>query len=143
MLLHACFRCARTLLLCAACVGKCQTGNLVNLVEKGSFEKIRKLLEIFKRERHHEVLLTLKNLGDLSRNLAPYSVLVIPCPLPTEIVKREHFVTADLLNLLLGSSSPAREPETEAAGQELVIRPQLRQPSSTSEGSGPTPQASR
>ena len=50
-------------------------------------KKIRKLLEISERERHHEVLLTLKNLGDLSHNSAPYGVLVLSCPLPTEIVK--------------------------------------------------------
>ena len=43
-------------------------------------KKIRKLLEIFEQERHHEVLLTLKNLGDLSRNLAPYSIPVTPRP---------------------------------------------------------------
>ena len=108
-----------------------------------SFEKIRKLLEISKRERHHEVLLTLKNLGNLSRNPAPYYVSVIPRPLPTEIVEGEHHVTADLLNLLLDSSSPARELKTEAAGRELVIRIQPGQPSSASEDSGPAPQASR
>ena len=46
-------------------------GKLVNWVEKASFEKMRKLLEIFEWERHHEVLLALQNLNDLSRNLAP------------------------------------------------------------------------
>ena len=76
-------------------------------------KKIQKLLEIFERERHHEVLLTLKNLCDLSRNLAPYSIPVIPLPLPTEIVEGEHYVTTDLLNLLPGNSSPAREPEAQ------------------------------
>ena len=56
---------------------------MVNWVEKASFEKIRKLLEISELERHHKVLLTLKNLDDLSRNPAPYSVPVILRPLPT------------------------------------------------------------
>ena len=37
------------------------------------------------------------------------------CPLPSEIVEGEHFVTADLLNLIPGSSSLAREAESEAA----------------------------
>ena len=55
----------------------------------------------------------------------------------------EHYVTADLLNLLQGSSPLAREPETEAAGRELVIRTQPGQSSSASEDSGPAPQASR
>ena len=122
MLLHAYFLCEQILLLCATCAGKIRRGKLVNWVEKASFEEIRKLLEIFERERHHKVLLTLKNLGDLSRNLAPYSVSVIPRPLPTEIMEGERYVTTDLLNLLPGSSSPAREPETEAASRELVIR---------------------
>ena len=80
------------LLLCGACVGKSRRGNLVNWVEKVSFEKFRKLLEISKLERQHEVLLTLKNLNDLSRHPTPYSVLVIP--LPTEIVEGEHNITA-------------------------------------------------
>ena len=93
--------------------------------------------------QHHEVLLTLKNLGDLSRNPTPYSISVIPRPLPIEIVEGEHYVTADFLNFLPDSSSPIREPEAEAAGQELVIYTQLRQPSSASKDSGPTPQASR
>ena len=98
-------------------------------MEKASFEKIRKLLEISEQERHHEVLLTLKNLGDLSRNPAPYSFPVIPRPLPTEIVEGEHYITTDLLNLLTGNSSPAKESKTEAVGRELVIRTQQGQPS--------------
>ena len=111
VLLHAYFLCAQTLLLCGACAGKSRQGKLVNWVEKAIFEKIRKLLEISERERHHEVLLTLKNLGDLSRHPAPYNVPVISHRLPTKIVEGEHYFTTDLLNLLPGSSSPARELE--------------------------------
>ena len=51
-------------------------------------KKIKKL-EISKQERHHEVLLTLKNLGDLSLNLAPYIIPVIPRPLRTKIIEGE------------------------------------------------------
>ena len=109
VLLHACFRCAQTLLPCAACAGKSRRGKLVNWVEKASFEKIRKLLEISERERHHEVLLSLKNLGDLSRNPAPYNALVIPRPLPIEIVKGEHYLTTNLLNLLPGQLISSQE----------------------------------
>ena len=112
-------------------------------MENASFEKIWKLLEISKQKQHHKVLLTLKNLGDLSRNPVPHSVPVIPHPLPTKIVEGEHYVTTDLLNLLPGSSSPAREPEVEAASMELVICTQPGQPSSASEDSGPTTQTSR
>ena len=121
VLLHAYFLCARTLLLCTTCAGKSHKGKLVNSVEKTSFEKIRKLLEISERELHHEVLLTLKNLGDLSRNPSPYNILVIPRPPPIEILEGEHYIIVDLLNLLPGSLSPAREQETEVAGRELVI----------------------
>ena len=86
MLLHTYFLCVRTVLLCAACAGKSRRGKMVNWVENASFEKIQNFLEISKRERHHKVLLTLKNLGDLSCNPAPYSILVISRPLPIEIV---------------------------------------------------------
>ena len=46
--------------------------------EKTGFKKIKKLLEISKRERHHEILLTVKNLRELSRNPSPYTLPVIP-----------------------------------------------------------------
>ena len=55
----------------------------------------------------------------------------------------EHFVTADLLNLISGSSSSARELETEASCRKLVVYTQPEQPSSTSEDSDSAPQASR
>ena len=143
MLLHAYYQCVWTLLLCGAYAGKNRRGKLVNSDEKASFEKIRKLLEISERERHHEVLLTLKNLNDLSCNPTPYSVPIIQHPLPTEIVEGEHYITVNLLNLLPGSSSPAKEPEAKAAGRELVNLTQPRQPSSASVDSDPAPQASR
>ena len=112
-------------------------------VEKASFVKIRRLLEISEQEWHHEVFLTVKNLHDLSRHPFPYSVPIIPHPLPSEVVEGEHFVAADLLSLIPDCSSPAREVESEATGRELVIYTQPVQPSSTSEDSGPAPQASR
>ena len=45
-------------------------------VEKASFEKISRLLEVSKRESHYKVLLTSKNLADVRRNPAPYSLLI-------------------------------------------------------------------
>ena len=134
--------CVDLIIVCYLC-RKHQWGKLVNWVEKASFEKIRKLLEISERERHHEVLLTLKILSDLSCNPAPYSVFVILHPLHTEIVEGEHYVITDLLNLLPYSSFLSREPKTEATGRELVIHTRPGQPSSASEDSGPTPQASK
>ena len=55
---------------------------MVNWVEKASFKKIQKLLEISERERHHEILLTTKNLHELSCSPYPYIIPVIPRPLP-------------------------------------------------------------
>ena len=91
-------------------------------VEKASFEKIHRLLKIFELERHHEVLLIMKNLHDLSHHPSPYTVPIIPHPLPSEVVKGENFVAVDLLSLILGGSSSARQ-----------------QPSSISEDFGPAP----
>ena len=55
----------------------------------------------------------------------------------------EHFVTEDLLNLILGSLSSASEPETEVANRELAVRIQPEQASSASEDSSPASQAFR
>ena len=111
-------------------------------VERASFTKIWRLLEISSRS-NIEVLLTMKNFHDLSRHPSPYSVPIILRPLPSKIVEGEHFVTTDLLSLIPGSSSPAREADSEAADWELVISTQSVQPSSVGEDSGPAPQASR
>ena len=78
-------------------------------VEKASFTKIRRLLEISKQERHHDVLLTVKNLHDLSRFSSLYSVPIIPRPLHSEVVEGEHFVDEDLLSLIPGGSFLARD----------------------------------
>ena len=90
-------------------------------MEKASFKKIQKLQEISVWERHHEILLTARNLRELSCSPSPYIILVIPCPLPIEIVEGEHYVIADLLNLALSSSSPSKTFETKTVGRELVI----------------------
>ena len=65
-------------------------------VEKSSIEKIRRLLEIFERERHYQVLLTQENIYAVRHNLAPYTLPVIPRPLPSNVVEGEHFVLADV-----------------------------------------------
>ena len=115
----------------------------MNWVEKASFKKIQKLLEISKRERHHEILLTVRNLSELCRNPYPYILPVIPRPLPIEVVEGEHYVIADLLNLTLSSSFLAKSLEIEVVGRELVISTQLGQHSPAREDSGPSPQASK
>ena len=50
-------------------------------------------------------------------------------------------MVVNLLSLILGGSSLAREAGSEATGRELVISTQSAQPFSTSEDSGPAPQA--
>ena len=74
---------SRILLINIFCAGKSRRGRLVNWVEKASFKKIQKLLEISERERHHEILLTARNLRELSRSPSPYIIPVIPRSLPT------------------------------------------------------------
>ena len=115
---------------------------MVNWVEKASLEKIRRLFEISEQECHYEVFLTLKNLADVRRNPAPYSLPIIPRPLPSKIVDGEHLVTADLLNLTSGSASPSRDLEAQTLSRELVSRTPSMPSASTSGGSGsaqPTP----
>ena len=75
--------CTRVSLFSVVYAGKSRRGKLVHWVERASFKKILRLLEISEQERHHEVLLTMKNLYDLSRHPTPYSVPIIPRPLPS------------------------------------------------------------
>ena len=61
-------------------------------VEKSSVEKIRRLLEISERERHCQVLLTRENISAVRNNPTPYTLIVIPQPLPSNVMEGEHFV---------------------------------------------------
>ena len=64
--------CTRVSLLWVVRAGKIRRGKLVHWVEIAGFEKIQRLLEISEQEQHHKVLLTEKNLHDLSRHPSPY-----------------------------------------------------------------------
>ena len=112
---------------------------MVNWVGKAGFKNIQKLLEISKRERHHEILLTVKNLRELSRNPSPYVLPVIPRPLPSEIEEGKHYIISNLQNLAPGCSSVAQTSETVVVGQELVISLRPKQPSLAKEDSGLAP----
>ena len=74
--------------------------------ERGNctFLNISWLLKITKRERN-ELLLSVKNLQELGSNPFPYVALVIPHPLPGEVVRGEHFVLVDFLKSITGNSS--------------------------------------
>ena len=70
------------------------------------------------------------------RNPAPYSLPIIPCPLPSEIVDGEHFITADLLHLTANGASSSRDLDVETSSRELVSRTPTGSSTSTSGGSG-------
>ena len=89
----------------------------MNWVEKSSFEKIRRLSEISEQERHYKVLLTPDNISAVRRNPAPYTLPVIPRPLPSDIVEGEHFVIDDLRRLILSSARPSGGPVVEASSR--------------------------
>ena len=112
-------------------------------MEKASFNKIQRLLEISELERHHEILLTANNLRELSRSPSAYIIPVIPRPLPSKIVEVEHYVIVNLLNLAPSISSPAKTSEIKAVGRELVSSTRSKQPSLAREDSGLVPQASK
>ena len=116
-------------------------GRLVHWVEKASLGKIRRLLEISKHEHHYEVLLTLKNLADVRRNSSPYSLPIIPRPLPSKIMDGEYFITIDLLHLTAGGASSSKDLDAKTSSWELVSRTPSRSPASTSGGSGSTQHA--
>ena len=98
-------------------VGKAWRGRLVNWVEKSSFEKIRRLLEVSERELHCKVLLTPENISSVRHNPAPYNLLVIPHPLPPDVVEGEHFVVADLRRLISCGANSSRDSAVEASSR--------------------------
>ena len=89
----------------------------MNWVEKSSFEKIRRLSEISEQERHYKVLLTPDNISAVRRNPTPYTLPVIPRPLPSDVVEGEHFVIADLRRLVSSSARPSSGPVVEASSR--------------------------
>ena len=98
-------------------VGKAWRGRLVNWVEKSSFEKIRRLLEVFEQECHCKVLLTPENKYAVRHNPTPYNLLVIPRPLSRDVVEGEHFVVADLQSLVSRDASSSRDLVVEASSR--------------------------
>ena len=94
------------------------------------------MLEVSERERHYKVLLTSKNLADVRRNLAPYSLPIIPRPLPSEIVDGEHFVIVDLLRLISGGASTSGGVKAEIEDRRSAAQSPSGPSTSNSEGSG-------
>ena len=104
-------------------------------VVKSSIEKIRRLLEIFEQERHYQVLLTRENISAVRRNPAPYTLLVIPRPLPSNVVEREHFVLVDVRRLVFGSAISSRDLVIEESSRVQGARSASRSSASSSGGS--------
>ena len=104
-------------------------------MEKSSFEKIRRLLEISEREHHCRVLLTTENISVIRHNPAPYTLSVIPRPLPSHVVEGEHFVVVDLWCLVSGGANSSRNPIIEASSHVHGARSTSRSSSSSSGGS--------
>ena len=56
--------------------------------------------------------------GEVERhNPAPYTLPVIPQPLPSNVVEGEHFVLADVRRLVSGSASFSRDLVVEASSR--------------------------
>ena len=89
--------------------GKSRRGRLLKWVEKSSIEKISWLLEISEWESHYRVLLTRENVYAVRHNPNPYTLPVIPWPLPSNIVEGEHFVLKDVRRLASGNASSSRD----------------------------------
>ena len=103
-------------------------------VEKSSIAKIRRLLEISERERHYQVLLTRENISAVRNNPAPYTLPVIPRPLPSNVVEGEHFVLADVRRLASGSASSSRDLVVEASSRVQGAQSASRSSASSSRG---------
>ena len=65
-------------------------------VEKMSFVRLNNLFEITTAERHHETLLTTRNLLAVVREPQAYVINILPRKLPKKVVPREHYVLKDL-----------------------------------------------
>ncbi|KAL6319982.1 hypothetical protein AAG906_037059 [Vitis piasezkii] len=76
--------------------GTDKRGRVVEWVEKASFDRLNKLFEITAAERHHQTLLTARNLLAVVREPQPYITNILPRRLPKQVVPGEHFVLKDL-----------------------------------------------
>ena len=76
--------------------GPDKRGRVVEWVEKASFARLNKLFEITATERHHETLLTVRNLLAVVREPQAYVINILPRKLPNKVVPGEHYVLKDL-----------------------------------------------
>ncbi|RVX15686.1 hypothetical protein CK203_009087 [Vitis vinifera] len=76
--------------------GTDKRGRVVEWVEKTSFDHLNKLFEITAAERHHQTLLTARNLLVVVREPQVYVTNILPGKLPKKVVSGKHFVLKDL-----------------------------------------------
>ncbi|RVW31643.1 hypothetical protein CK203_092707 [Vitis vinifera] len=76
--------------------GPDKRGRVVEWVEKASFAQLNKLFEITAAERHHQTLLTARNLLAVVREPQAYIINILPRKLPKKVVPGEHYVLKDL-----------------------------------------------
>ena len=96
-LLFSYFRVIRWLTsLVADNAGTDKRGHVVEWVEKASFDRLNKLFEITTAERHHQTLLTARNMLTVVREPQSYITNILPRKLPKKVVSVEHFVLKDL-----------------------------------------------
>ena len=79
--------------------GPGKRGRVVEWVEKASFARLNKLFEITAAERHHETLLTARNLLAVAREPQPYVVNILPRKLPKKVVPGEHYILETSLSI--------------------------------------------
>lgn len=78
--------------------GKKKRGWLVEWIEKTSFDRLNKLFVISSSERHHQTLLTDRNLLVVVRESRSYIIPILPRLAPKVLVSGEHHVLNDLLS---------------------------------------------
>ncbi|RVW41939.1 hypothetical protein CK203_081587 [Vitis vinifera] len=76
--------------------GPNKRGCVVEWVEKASFARLNKLFEISAVERHHETLLTARNLLAVVREPQAYIINILPRKLPKTVVPGKHYILKDL-----------------------------------------------
>ena len=107
--------------------GMDKRGRVVEWVEKTSFDRLNKLFEITAAERHHQTLLTARNLLAFVREPQVYVINILPRKLPKKVVPGEHFVFKDLpfykeVRKVDAQARRARLTEREERRQERTLR---------------------
>ncbi|RVW72061.1 hypothetical protein CK203_054048 [Vitis vinifera] len=77
-------------------VGPGQEGSRSRVGRKSVVRRLNKLFEISAAERHHETLLTARNLLAVVREPQVYIINILPRKLPKKVVLGEHYILKDL-----------------------------------------------